>query len=176
MAMAVLLGYVLTAIGVGFMFLGALLFFNASLMKTGNWFFIPGVLLTFGVEDTLRMCFLTKGNRRGTVAFFLGLFLITRVSALVGFLLQCYAIWLLLTGNYEGFLSTLIRLVKMLPVIGPVFDTVDDIPWVQKQLAKAGVRSYQATSSSPPTTTLYRKAFTWLKRRLLTKEGEGITS
>ena len=77
------------------------------------------VVLTFGIERTFRIC-TAKGNRRGTIAFFAGLFLVRTVSSFVGFLLQCYAMFLLFTGNYEGFLSTLIRLVKMLPVIGPV--------------------------------------------------------
>mmetsp|Transcript_613 Transcript_613/g.1923 ORF Transcript_613/g.1923 Transcript_613/m.1923 type:complete len:142 (-) Transcript_613:209-634(-) len=134
------LGYLLTAAGLGHMCLGALLFFNASMMQTGNLLFVPGVVLTFGVRGTLEMC-ATEGNRRGTAAYVAGLLLIRYVSSFVGFWLQCYAIFLLLTGNYDGFLSTLVWMVKMLPVVGPIFDTVDDIPWVKKQLARAGVKS-----------------------------------
>lgn len=97
-------------------------------------------MLTFGVRGTLEMC-ATEGNRRSTAAYIAGLLLIRYVSSFVGFWLQCYAIFLLLTGNYDGFLSTLVWMVKMLPVVGPIFDTVDDIPWVKKQLARAGVKS-----------------------------------
>merc|ERR1711907_882576 len=38
----VTLGYLLTAAGLGHMCLGALLFFNASMMQTGNLLFVPG--------------------------------------------------------------------------------------------------------------------------------------
>merc|ERR1712072_1530168 len=131
-AMAGGLGVGVTALGVG----GALLFFNSWLLSVGNLLFVAGVVLTFGLEGTVKRC-LRKGSRRGTVAFFVGLFLIRNVSSFIGFLLQCYAIFLMLTGNYRGFLATLVSLIKLLPIVGPIFDAIDDVPWVKKQLEYA---------------------------------------
>merc|ERR1711907_836094 len=96
-AMRVTLGYLLTAAGLGHMCLGALLFFNASMMQTGNLLFVPGVVLTFGVRDAgdVRHGGKQAGHRR----------LRCRAPAdplrllLCRFWLQCYAIFLLLTGN-----------------------------------------------------------------------------
>merc|ERR1711977_800059 len=122
-AMAGGLGVGVTALGVGVFLLGALLFFNSWLLSVGNLLFVAGVVLTFGLE--------------GTVAFFVGLFLIRNVSSFIGFLLQCYAIFLMLTGNYRGFLATLVSLIKLLPIVGPIFDAIDDVPWVKKRLEYA---------------------------------------
>merc|ERR1712144_181868 len=132
-AMAGGLGVGVTALGAGVFLLGALLFFNSWLLSVGNLLFVAGVVLTFGLEGTVKRC-LRKGSRRGTVAFFVGLFLIRNVSSFIGFLLQCYATFLMLTGNYRGFLATLI---KLLPIVGPIFDAIDDVPWVKKQLEYA---------------------------------------
>ena len=43
----------------------------------------------------------------------------------------------MLTGNYRGFLATLVSLIKLLPIVGPIFDAIDDVPWVKKQLEYA---------------------------------------
>merc|ERR1711985_47835 len=131
-AMAGGLGVGVTALGVGVFLLGALLFFNSWLLSVGNLLFVAGVVLTFGLEGTVKRC-LRKGSRRGIVAFFL----IRNVSSFIGFLLQCYAIFLMLTGNYRGFLATLVSLIKLLPIVGPIFDAIDDVPWVKKQLEYA---------------------------------------
>ena len=60
---------------------------------------------------------------------------------MIGFILQGYSLFLLFSDNFVPIcLNVLVTVVKLLPIIGPIFDRIDDIPWVKEQLAKTGVK------------------------------------
>ncbi|CAM0945347.1 unnamed protein product [Alopecurus aequalis] len=69
------IGIGLVGFGILFSFLGVILFFDRGLLALGNIFFFKGVGLLLGWQSLLQL-FTKKANIKGSVPFFLGLFLL----------------------------------------------------------------------------------------------------
>ena len=69
------IGVGLISLGLIFVFLGVLLMFDASLIAIGNTLFLAGLCFSIGFERTMNL-FKRRERIRGTICFFLGIFLV----------------------------------------------------------------------------------------------------
>ncbi|KAF8762830.1 hypothetical protein HU200_009035 [Digitaria exilis] len=73
------IGIGLVGFGILFSFLGVILFFDRGLLALGNIFFLTGVGLLLGWQSMWQL-FTKKANLKGSVPFFIGLFLLLSVA------------------------------------------------------------------------------------------------
>ncbi|PBP28509.1 Got1-like family protein [Diplocarpon rosae] len=80
----------------------------------GNILFLLGLTIIIGPQKTA-LFFARRQKLKGTVAFFMGLFLILMRWALVGFFVELYGIFVL----FGDFLGTVAGFARNVPVVGP---------------------------------------------------------
>lgn len=81
------IGVGLVSGGVFFLFVGVLLFFDATLLALGNILFVAGIAMLIGPQRTLTF-FARKQKIRGTVCFFAGMALVFCRLTLLGMLIE----------------------------------------------------------------------------------------
>uniref|UniRef100_A0A8R7QTB5 Vesicle transport protein GOT1A n=1 Tax=Triticum urartu TaxID=4572 RepID=A0A8R7QTB5_TRIUA len=81
------IGIGLVGFGILFSFLGVILFFDRGLLALGNIFFLTGVGLLLGWQSMWQL-FTKKANIKGSVPFFLGLFLLFVRWPVAGIILE----------------------------------------------------------------------------------------
>lgn len=81
------IGVGLVSGGVLFLFLGVMLFFDATLLALGNVLFTAGITLLIGPQKTFYF-FARKQKIRGSVCFFLGIVLVFLRWTLIGMMIE----------------------------------------------------------------------------------------
>lgn len=109
------IGLPLLAIGGALTILGASLFFNKTLMRLGNLFFVAGVPMTLGPGRTAGYFFQPK-KARATGCLFAGIFLVFIGWPIFGIILEVFGL-LNLFGNM---FPMAMMILKNMPVIGPL--------------------------------------------------------
>jgi hypothetical protein len=102
-------------IGAALTILGMSLFFNKTLMRLGNLFFVAGVPMTLGPGRTAGYFFQPK-KARATACLALGLFLVFVGWPIIGLLLEGFGL-LNLFGNM---FPVAMVILKQMPIIGPL--------------------------------------------------------
>jgi len=105
-------------LGFSFIFLGIVLFFDASLIAIGNILFLVGLSFSIGIAKTIQL-FLQPSKLRGTVLFFLGMALVIMRWGVIGMCVEFFG-FLNLFGN---FLPTALTMARNVPIIGNVLNT-----------------------------------------------------
>lgn len=83
------IGVGLTGLGLGFMILGILMFFDRGFMAIGNVVFLGGLTLIIGLQKTLYF-FTRREKLRGTVCFFGGVLLVLLSWPFVGVCIELF--------------------------------------------------------------------------------------
>ena len=109
------IGLPLLAIGGALTILGASLFFNKTLMRLGNLFFVAGVPMTLGPGRTAGYFFQPK-KARATACLVVGIFLVFVGWPVFGIILEAFGL-LNLFGNM---FPMAMMVLKQMPVIGPL--------------------------------------------------------
>jgi hypothetical protein len=109
------IGLPLLAIGGALTILGASLFFNKTLMRLGNLFFVAGVPMTLGPGRTAGYFFQPK-KARATACLATGVMLVFIGWPIFGIILEAFGL-LNLFGNM---FPMAMLLLKQMPVIGPL--------------------------------------------------------
>ncbi len=111
------IGVGLIALGLGFVFLGIIMFFDSSLIAIGNILFLVGLCFSIGWRRALNL-FTRRDRIRGTVCFVLGIVLVLCHWGLIGMIIEGFG-FLNLFGN---FLPTVIAVGRQIPGFGTVLD------------------------------------------------------
>jgi len=77
-----------------FLLFGLILFFDRALLAMGNILFLVGITLLLGPSRTF-LFFARRQKWRGSAAFWAGILLILLRWPLVGFVVECYGIFVL---------------------------------------------------------------------------------
>lgn len=109
------IGVPLLGIGAALTVLGISLFFNKTLMRMGNLFFVAGVPMTIGPGRTAGY-FFQPTKARATGCLTLGIFLVFVGWPVLGILLEAFGL-LNLFGNM---FPVAMAVLKTMPVIGPI--------------------------------------------------------
>jgi hypothetical protein len=107
------IGIGLTGFGVGFLFLGIVLFFDRGLLAMGNILFVAGIACIIGLEGTYNFFFKPQ-KLKGSLFFFAGIAVVLFGWAIIGFFIELYGIYLL----FGGFFPAIISFLRRVPVIG----------------------------------------------------------
>eukprot|EP01039_Chlorochromonas_danica_P010466 gene10465-11596_t len=111
------IGVGLIVLGLGFVFVGMMMFFDASLIALGNILFLLGICFAIGFQRTFTL--FTRPDRiRGTLCFFTGIVLVVFRWGLIGICLEAFG-FLNLFGN---FLPVALSFARQFPYIGAVLD------------------------------------------------------
>lgn len=102
-------------IGTALSLVGMSLFFNKTLMRLGNLFFVAGIPMTIGPGRTASY-FLKPKKARATGCLFVGIFLVFVGHPVLGILLEGFGL-LNLFGNMFPYAMAIL---KTFPVIGPL--------------------------------------------------------
>ena len=81
------IGVGLVSGGVFFLFMGIVLFFDATLLALGNILFVSGIALLIGPQKTL-LFFARKQKMRGTICFFTGMALVFLHWSIIGMVIE----------------------------------------------------------------------------------------
>ena len=111
------IGIGLMLLGFVFIFLGIILFFDASLIAIGNVLFLAGVMFCIGLKGTLAI-FTRRDRIRGTVCLVLGILLVIMKWGIVGIALEGFG-FLNLFGN---FLPVALNLARQVPFLCVILD------------------------------------------------------
>jgi Got1/Sft2-like family len=109
------IGLPMLAIGAGLTVLGVSLFFNKTLLRLGNLFFVAGVPMTIGAGRTAGY-FLQSKKMRATGCLTSGIFLVFIGWPVIGIALEAFGM-LNLFGNM---FPVALAVLKTMPVIGPL--------------------------------------------------------
>ena len=107
------IGIGLTAFGVAFTGLGVLMFFEKGLLAMGNVLFLTGVTLIIGPSRSIRF-FFQKKKARGSLFFFVGMFLVLIGWPIIGVMLELFGFFSL----FGDFIPVVISFCKRMPIIG----------------------------------------------------------
>ncbi|XP_044952091.1 vesicle transport protein GOT1-like isoform X2 [Hordeum vulgare subsp. vulgare] len=107
------IGIGLVGFGILFSFLGVILFFDRGLLALGNIFFLTGVGLLLGWQSMWQL-FTKKANIKGSVPFFLGLFLLFVRWPVAGIILELYGTFVL----FSGYGAPIQAFLYQIPIIG----------------------------------------------------------
>ena len=111
------IGIGLMLLGLAFIFLGVLLFFDASLIAIGNVLFLVGVVFCIGLKGTIAI-FTRRDRIRGTVCLVLGILLVLMKWGILGVALEGFG-FLNLFGN---FLPVALNLARQVPFLSVILD------------------------------------------------------
>nr|XP_010912817.1 vesicle transport protein GOT1 [Elaeis guineensis] len=106
-------GIGLIGFGILFSFLGVILFFDRGLLALGNLFCLSGVGVLLGWQSTWQL-FTKKTYYKGSIPFFLGLFLIFVRWPITGIILEIYGSIVL----FSGFGPSIKVFLSHIPVVG----------------------------------------------------------
>ncbi|XP_078172680.1 got1/Sft2-like vescicle transport protein family isoform X1 [Carex rostrata] len=106
-------GIGLIGFGIFFSFLGVILFFDRGLLALGNLFFLSGVGLLLGFQYMLQL-FTSTRNLKGSIPFFLGIFLILVRWPILGIIMEIYGSFVL----FSGFAPSIKVFLCQIPVLG----------------------------------------------------------
>ncbi|KAI8338607.1 putative GOT1-membrane protein required for ER to Golgi transport [Chlamydoabsidia padenii] len=109
------IGVALTGLGVFFMFLGVISFFDAGLLAIGNILFIAGIPLTIGTQRTLGF-FSQRSKLRGSICFLIGISLVFCRWTIIGMLVEIFGI----LNLFGDFFPMVFAFLRQLPIIGSV--------------------------------------------------------
>ena len=101
--------------GIFFLMLGVVMFFDSALISIGNALFLFGLVFAIGLSRSITL-FTTK--LRGTVCFFFGVALVMMRWGLVGILVEGFG-FLNLFGN---FLPTVLNVARQVPILSKILD------------------------------------------------------
>lgn len=123
------IGTGLLLLGVVFLVLGVIFFFDSALLALGDLLFLMGLTMTIGFSRTIRF-FSRKDRIRGIIAFFGGISLVMMRWPIVGMILQVYGIIYL----FGQFFPIAAQSMKDTPVIGSILS----MPAVERFFASFG--------------------------------------
>jgi len=109
------IGIGLTMFGVGFLFLGMILFFDRVLLGFGNILFIAGLSCIIGLQRTAAF-FFQWHKAKSSGCFFAGIIIVLIGYPLIGMLVELYGFFLL----FSGFFPVIISTMRKLPGIGMI--------------------------------------------------------
>ncbi|KAH3765936.1 vesicle transporter GOT1B [Pelomyxa schiedti] len=107
------IGALLAAAGGFFTFLGVIMFLDRGLLAIGNILFLVGVVMLIGPGRTGRF-FWQPSKRRGSVCFFLGMFLVLIGWVFTGLMIEIFGV----VNLFGDFFPMLITPLRRIPVIG----------------------------------------------------------
>jgi hypothetical protein len=115
------IGIGLITLGILFIMLGMMMFFDRSLIAIGNALFLTGLLLCLGFKRLITL-FARKEKIRGTICFFTGIVAVIGFRwGFIGMLLQGFGAISLFIPDRSLFPS-LLAMARQLPVLGTVLD------------------------------------------------------
>ncbi|WFD42953.1 [pyruvate dehydrogenase (acetyl-transferring)] kinase [Malassezia psittaci] len=120
------IGVGLVSGGIFFLFVGVVLFFDATLLALGNVLFVAGIAMLIGPQRTLAF-FARKQKIRGTLCFFTGMALVFLRLTFIGIMVETVG-FLNLFGDFFPVILNFLRQVPgigsvlSMPVIGTVMD------------------------------------------------------
>ncbi|KAK4495871.1 hypothetical protein PRZ48_013139 [Zasmidium cellare] len=97
-----------------FLLFGLILLFDRALLAMGDILFLVGITLLLGPQRTF-LFFARKQKWRGSAAFWAGILLILLRWPFVGFVVQCYGMFIL----FGEFFKTIAGFAYNIPVVGP---------------------------------------------------------
>jgi len=109
------IGIGLIALGIGFIFIGIILFFDAAMIAIGNLLFLIGLCFAIGFKRTLSL-FSRRDHIRGTICFIFGILLVLFRWGFLGMLLEGFG-FLNLFGNFLPIVLTVGRQIPGLSVV-----------------------------------------------------------
>lgn len=104
-------GIGLLGFGIFFTFLGAVLFFDKGLLALANIFCLSGLAFLLGWGSLWQIF---KSNYKGSIPFFVGMFLVFVRWPIVGIIVQIYGSVVL----FGGFWSSAKVFLRQIPVLG----------------------------------------------------------
>jgi len=107
------IGIGLVGFSILFSFLGVILFFDRGLLALGNIFFLTGVGLLLGWQSMWQL-FTKKANLKGSVPFFIGLFLLFVRWPVAGIIMELYGSFVL----FSGYGPPIQAFLYQIPIIG----------------------------------------------------------
>lgn len=107
------IGIGLTAFGVAFTGLGVLFLFEKGLLAMGNVLFLAGVTLIIGPSRSVRF-FFQKKKAKGSLFFFVGMFLVLIGWPVVGVGFELFGFFAL----FGDFVPVVISFCRRMPVVG----------------------------------------------------------
>lgn len=126
------IGIGLTTFGLGFTFLGILLFFDKGLLAMGNVLFLAGVTLIIGAQRSVRF-FFQKKKFKGSSFFFGGMVLVLIGFPLIGMGLEIFGF----INLFGDFFPVAISFMRRMPIIGNIL-AIPGIKHVADKIAGAG--------------------------------------
>ena len=111
-------GIFLCALGLFFLLLGVLFFFDAGLLAIGNVLFLAGIPLIIGFQralDFFNPC-KRKNSTRGIACFAAGVALVLYRWSVVGILVELIGF----VELFGKFLPVVVATLRSLPVVGPI--------------------------------------------------------
>ncbi|ORZ24350.1 vesicle transport protein [Absidia repens] len=109
------IGVALTSLGVFFMFLGVISFFDGGLLAIGNILFVTGIPVTIGIQRTIGF-FSQKSKIRGSICFLVGISLVFCRWTIIGMLIELFGI----VNLYGDFFPMAFAFLRQLPIIGSI--------------------------------------------------------
>ena len=124
------IGVGLTTLGVVFLSLGILFFFDAGLLIIGNLLFLTGLVLTIGIMQTLQLFFSDK-QLIPSFLFICGLILTFLKGPLLGMILQSFGFFFLFKQFITNYEYTL-RVMQSVPILStilksPIFANLSEL-------------------------------------------------
>ena len=117
------IGVVLIALGLGFLGLGMLLFFDGALLTIGNILLLAGFPFILGFSRTLvffNPFSRSRDKAMGVMIFAAGLILVLFLRwAVIGMLLEIVGLFYM----FRSFIPHITTFLSSMPVIGPLFQT-----------------------------------------------------
>ncbi|KZS13682.1 vesicle transport protein GOT1B [Daphnia magna] len=120
------IGAGLAGMGVAFIFLGILLFFDKGLLAIGNLLFLSGLAFIIGMKKTI-FFFFQRSKIKASSFFFLGIVIVFLGWPIIGMIAELYGFVLL----FGGFLPNVVYYIRRLPGLNivlnlPVISTIVD--------------------------------------------------
>uniref|UniRef100_A0A7S2Y0Z8 Vesicle transport protein n=1 Tax=Fibrocapsa japonica TaxID=94617 RepID=A0A7S2Y0Z8_9STRA len=111
------IGTGLVALGVFFLFIGVILFFDSGLLAIGDILFLSGITMMIGFNYTFKF-FKRRDRIAGTVVFFLGIVLVFIGWPIIGMILQGFGF----INLFAPFFPMLIKTLSATPIIGDIMN------------------------------------------------------
>ena len=113
------IGIALVCMGLGFIALGIILFFDARLIAIGNAMFLLGLCFILGINGTMNL-FTRRDRIRGSVCMGLGVAMVLfNKFVIIGMGLEIFGFMNL----FANFLPTVLTFARELPYVGRVLST-----------------------------------------------------